>query len=96
MSSGNHVILNHLDAPARILFWPVSEFMFVTFPLVVLIGLGYPIAGVFVSVFIGLTVRKFKQRFGKGVLEGFLYWHSVHNVKNYPTTPPSYIREYIE
>lgn len=96
MSSQDHVILNHLDAPARILFWPISEFIFVMFPLVLLVGFGYPFFGIVICIGVGLMVRKFKQRFGKGVLEGFLYWYSIHNVKNYPTTPPSYIREYIE
>lgn len=96
MSDNSHVILNHLDAPARILFWPISEFMCVSCPLVVLIGLGYPFWAIVSSVVVSLMVRQFKQRFGKGVLEGFLYWYSVHNLKNYPTTPPSYVREYIE
>jgi type IV conjugative transfer system protein TraL len=96
MADNNHVILNHLDAPARILFWPISEFMSAVAPLVLLVIVGHPALGVVVGGAVALCIRRFKRSFGKGVLEGFLYWHSVHNKSLYPVTPPSFIREYIE
>lgn len=93
--STDHVILNHLDAPSRILFWPISEFMTVASPIAVLTVMGHPFIGFMVGgLFIG-AIRMFKKAFGKGTLEGVLYWNLVHNKANYPVTPPSYIREFI-
>ena len=93
--STDHVILNHLDAPSRILFWPISEFMTVAAPMAVLTITGHPFIGFMVGGFFIWVIRVFKKTFGKGTLEGVLYWNLVHNKANYPVTPPSYIREYI-
>lgn len=93
--STDHVILNHLDAPSRILFWPISEFMTVASPIAVLAIMGHPFIGCVVGGFFIWAIRLFKKMFGKGTLEGVLYWNLVHNKANYPVTPPSYIREYI-
>ena len=93
--STDHVILNHLDAPSRILFWPISEFMTVVSPIVVLTIMGHPFIGFGIGGCLIWGIRFFKKSFGKGTLEGVLYWNLVHNKANYPVTPPSYIREYI-
>ena len=84
-----------MDAPARILFWPISEFMTVAAPVVILSVMGNPLIGVVISGVSAWMIRLFKKRFGKGTLEGVLYWHLVPNKAKYPVTPPSYIREYI-
>ena len=93
--SSEHVILNHLDAPSRILFWPISEFMLVVFPIVVLVIFGHPLMGFGTGGALIYGIRVFKRTFGKGTLEGVLYWNFVHNHAHYLVTPPSYIREYI-
>jgi type IV conjugative transfer system protein TraL len=93
--STDHVILNHLDAPSRILFWPISEFMTVAAPLVILVIMGHPFIGFTIAAVLVWIMRLFKKTFGKGTLEGVLYWNFIHNKTNYPITPPSYIREYI-
>lgn len=90
-----HVILNHLDAPSRILFWPISEFVTVVCPAILLFLLGNPLLGVVAGGLIAWGMRVFKRTFGKGTLEGVLYWYLIPNRSNYPVTPPSYIREYI-
>ena len=93
--STEHVILNYLDAPARILFWPISEFMTVVTPMLLLILVGYPLFGLLVGGCFIWGIRVFKRSFGKGTLEGVLYWYVMHNRAKYPVTPPSYIREFI-
>ena len=93
--STDHVILNHLDAPSRILFWPISEFMTVASPIVVLTIMGHPFIGFMLGGLLVFGIRLFKKTFGRGTLEGVLYWNLVHNKAKYPVTPPSYVREYI-
>lgn len=90
-----HVILNHLDAPSRILFWPISEFVTVVCPAILFILMGHYIMGVVAGGLVAWGMRVFKRTFGKGTLEGVLYWYFIPNRSNYPITPPSYIREYI-
>ena len=93
--SSEHVILNYLDTPTRILFWPVSEFMMVVMPVLVLIMLGHPILALMLGGLFVWGIRFFKRSFGPGMLEGVLYWYFVHNRLKYPVTTPSYIREFI-
>lgn len=93
--SSEHVILNHLDAPSRILFWPISEFMTVVFPVIVFVLMGHVVSGLTLGAVLIWSIRVFKRSFGKGTLEGVLYWYLVHNKSCYPVTPPSYVREYI-
>ena len=93
--STEHVILNYIDAPARILVWPISEFMTVVIPMLLLILVGYPLFGLLVGGCLIWGIRVFKRSFGKGTLEGVLYWYVMHNRAKYPVTPPSYIREFI-
>ena len=94
MSSENK-ILNYLDTPTRILFWPVSEFMMVVMPVLMLIMLGHPFLALMLGGSFIWGIRLFKRSFGVGMLEGFLYRYFVHNRTKYPITPPSYIREFI-
>lgn len=93
--SSDHVILNYLDTPARFLFWPISEFMSVVVPFIVLVLCGCPVIGCVLSGGIAFGIRLFKRSFGKGMLEGILYRTMMHNRTKYPVTPPSYIREFI-
>jgi hypothetical protein len=72
-----------------------GRFDTVAFPIVMLIIVGHPIVAFTTGAFLIYGIRIFKKAFGKGTLEGVLYWHLVHNKANYPVTPPSYIREFI-
>ena len=93
--SSEHVILNYLDTPARILLWPISEFMTVVVPVFGILVLGFPLLALVIGgVLIG-CIRLFKRSFGAGMLEGVLYWYLVHNRSKFPNTLPSYIRELI-
>ena len=91
----NHVILNYLDLPPRILIWPVSEVVFVMCPFLLGLVLGFYISGIILSILAVLVIRTYKHRVGIGRLSGFLYWYLPPNPSQYPNTPPSYIREWI-
>lgn len=91
----NHVILNHLDKPTRLLIWPASQVVAVILPTVVFMAFG-KIFEAFIVVFaIILGMRWYKKRFGSHTLVGVLYWVLPHNQKSFKVTPPSHIREYI-
>ncbi len=91
----NHVILNYLDLPPRILIWPISEVIFIITPMLSGLVLGFYLSGITLSVLAGLGVRAYKKKMGVGRLSGFLYWYLPPNTSQYPVTPPSYIREWI-
>lgn len=91
----DHVILNYLDLPPRILVWPVSEVVFVIFPFLSGLVLGFYSSGILLSVLSVLGMRFYKKKIGLGRLSGFLYWFLPPNLSQYPLTPPSYIREWI-
>ena len=42
----DHIILNYLDLPPRILIWPVSEVLFVITPFLLSLLLGFYVAGI--------------------------------------------------
>ena len=92
--NNNHVILNHLDTPSRILLWPMNECLAVVSPLLLLLILGLPFSGIFLSLSVAYGIRFFKRHVGQGYLEGFLYWF-YKSKKFLKITPPSSVREYI-
>ncbi len=91
----NHVILNYLDLPPRILIWPVSEVGVVVTPILLGLVLGFYLSGITLSVLAVLGIRAYKKNLGPGRLSGFLYWYLPPSSSQYPVTPPSYIREWI-
>ena len=93
--SSEHVILNYLDTPPRILMWPVSEFMMVVAPVLIVLMMGHPIIALVLGVLFIWGIRWFKRSFGSGMLEGVLYWYLIHNRSKFRITPPSFIRELI-
>lgn len=93
--SSEHVILNYLDTPARILIWPVSEFMMVATPALIVLMMGHPIIALALTCVLIWGIRLFKRLFGPGMLEGVLYWYVIHNRTKFPITLPSFIRELI-
>jgi type IV conjugative transfer system protein TraL len=91
----NHVILNYLDLPPRILIWPIAEVIFVITPALLGLVLGFYLSGISLTVLSIFGIRTYKKKLGPGRLSGFLYWYLPPNPAQYPVTPPSYIREWI-
>lgn len=91
----NHIILHHLDDPLRILKWTIDEALILIVPIFFGIGADHFVAGM-MSAGLGFWgLKKLKQRLGFMGLRHALYWHMPHNKRQLPTSPPSYIREYL-
>lgn len=90
-----HVILNHLDRPIRLLLWEKSYVFAALFGSL----LGWSFYNVFSALLLGgLSVYGLKQYhriFGVGRFAALVYWYFPHQKHLYPNTPPSYIREFI-
>ena len=89
----NHIILSHIDAPIRILFWPANQFFACAVPLAVGMTADRLALGAIVSLLIIAFFKTFNKRFGKGKFRSIMYW-------NFPTpsrvvkmgVPPSCIK----
>ncbi len=94
MSSSNHVILNHIDAPTRILFWSASEFICCFVPIIFGLFMGQMTLGLGLSILSVICFKMFQKRFGKGKLAAILYWYfpsfSKHRI------PPSHVKLWIK
>ena len=80
----DHIILNYLDLPPRILVWPVSEVVFMVTPFLLGLVLGFYLGGIGLSLLAGFAIRVYKKRIGQGRLNGFLYWYL-------PPSPSQYL-----
>ena len=90
-----HLILQHLDAPIRILYWTIDEACLI---------IGCPLLGMMFDQFVigvglatlGFKVTRYSKRyFGGGTLKHAAYWYLPHQKTHLKRTPPSFIREYI-
>lgn len=89
----DHVILGHIDTPARILFWPANQVAACAIPL----GLGMAtdniLAGLIVSCIVVNGFKYFNKRFGKGRLRSMMYWRLPTSDKLIRSgLPPSHTR----
>ena len=92
----SHVILSHIDSPARILIWPASQVLVCSVPFAFGMITEHVAAGIVMSLITAFVWRIFHKRFGKGRIRAMLYW-------NLPTSnnlvkqgiPPSYVRFWI-
>lgn len=89
-----HVILNHVDSPLKILIWTKGELLLFILPALTGLLLGQIILGFLVSAFNYKLFGIYKRHFGKGQLQAVCYWFLPHMPKQFPGFPPSYIREY--
>ncbi len=92
----NHVILSHIDTPARLLFWPVGQVALCIVPVFfgVIIEQFLVGAGMCVLVMIGLKI--FNKKFGKGRFNAISYWYlptsrRLINMR----IPPSHVRLWV-
>ncbi len=89
----NHVILSHIDSPARILFWPVGQFAICVIPLCLGMVLDYFIIGVSMSVAVMLGFKVFNKMFGKNRFQAITYWYLPTSKRlRGMKIPPSHVR----
>ena len=94
MMRKNHVILNHVDTPLRILFWTKGELLLFLAPSVAGLLFEQLVMGLLVSGFNVYICRQYKKKFGKGKLWAVLYWYLPQRRQN-KGFPPSYVRDYL-
>lgn len=95
MQAADTIVLNYLDLPPKILFWPVSEVMIVCMPGFILFVFGLVAWGILSSILMVGVIKIFKRFFGTGYLNGVMYWYLPTSIEQFPVTPPSYIRTFI-
>lgn len=93
MSHRKHVILNHLDKPLMVLFWPLSHIFMVIGPTVCLMVFGQLFEALLMFVGLCFFIRFYKRRFGRDSLVGVTYWYLPQSTLK--ATPPSFIREFV-
>jgi type IV conjugative transfer system protein TraL len=94
MSRQDHVILNHIDAPTRILFWSASEFICCFFPIILGLFVGRPLLGFGLSIASIAGFKTYQKKYGHGKLRAILY-------RYFPSfgrrgVPPSFVRLWIK
>ena len=89
-----HTLLNHLDKPARFLFFTIDEFLSLSIPIFVGLGVGYAFTGTCASLFCFWGVKTLKKLSGGGALRDIIYWYLPTSQKGMKIFVPSYIREW--
>ncbi len=93
----SHVILSHIDSPARILIWPANQVLMCSVPFAFGMVTEHLGIGVGMSIIAAFSWKILHKKFGKGKMRALLYW-------NLPTAsrlikqgvPPSYIRFWVK
>ena len=89
----NHVILNHIDKPARLLLWSVDQVIVCICPCAIGMITEHIGLGIVFSIIASIGFEVFKKKFGNSKIRSILYW-------NFPTSerlvkkglPPSHVR----
>ncbi|MDR1235390.1 MAG: type IV conjugative transfer system protein TraL [Holosporaceae bacterium] len=92
----SHVILSHIDAPARILIWPANQVLVCAMPFALGMITEHVFGGVVLSVVTAFLFKLIQKRFGKGKIRSMLYWYLPTSLKLVKRgVPPSYVRFWI-
>ncbi|MDR2781507.1 MAG: type IV conjugative transfer system protein TraL [Holosporaceae bacterium] len=92
----SHVILSHIDAPARILIWPANQVLVCAMPFALGMVTEHVFVGIGLSVVTAFLFKIFQKKFGKGKIRSMLYWYLPTSSKLVRQgIPPSYVRWWI-
>jgi conjugal transfer pilus assembly protein TraL len=92
----SHVILSHIDAPARILIWPADQVLVCSLPFAFGMITEHVFVGIGLSVVTAFLFKIFQKRFGKGKIRSMLYWYLPTSSKLIKQgVPPSYVRFWL-
>lgn len=91
-----YYVPRRLDAPAKLLFWEIDEFMTVLGSLALglsigsmLVAIACPIAGL-------MLLSRIKAGGGPGYMKRLFYWHmGGGQALGLIRTPPSHLREFV-
>ena len=97
MNQDDYYVPAHLDAPARMFFWDMDEFMAMMGPLGVGIFIHQLILGVVMGLIAAKLIKGLKAGRGRGIMAQALYWYlpSDKVFSNFKRTPHSHIREFV-
>lgn len=93
MNTDNHIILNYLDSPLKIILWSRGELLSYITPFLIGLCFSQTILGLTISL-INFAIYK---RIKRGFLEwwdGAIYWYFPRGHLFYGF-PPSYIRQMV-
>ncbi len=94
MSMQQHVILNTVDTPLKILFWTVPELLMWVVPLFTGLMLNQVMLGALTSLLYVWGAKHYRRHFAKGNFQAVKYWF-LPTDRRLKTLPPSFIREYL-
>lgn len=91
-----YYVPRHLDAPAKLLWWDVDEFMTALGGLALGITTGSMLLAIFCAVGGVMGLSRLKAGGGPGYMKRLFYWHfGASQLLGFTRTPPSHIREFI-
>ena len=89
----NHVILNHIDKPARLLLWSVDQVIVYICPCAVGMITEHIGLGIAFSIIASIGFKIFKKKFGNSKIRSILYWNFLTSEKLVKKgLPPSHVR----
>lgn len=91
----NHVLLNHLDKPARFLFFTLDEFLCLSAPTFAGMVMQWLTTGFLVGLGLYFGMRALKKQFPHGSLRKIFYWYLPNGHKAFDIQIPSHIREWL-
>lgn len=91
----NHVLLNHLDKPARFLLFTFDEFLCLGAPTFTGMVMQWFVTGFLMGLGFYFGLRFLKKQFPHGNLRKILYWYLPNGHKAFRIKVPSYVREWI-
>lgn len=94
MELDKHSILQHINNPAKILFWKMDEGVSFLLPFALLCLAGSPLIGVVVAVAVFNIYKKLKVGL-EGSIAQVKYWYLPSRKKDYKCYVPSYVVEWF-
>lgn len=96
MDKFSYYVPKLLDAPPKMFFWEMDEFMVMMAPLGLGIITGWVLSGAALGLLLSWGVAKLKSGQGAGFMLHVFYWVLPNGgVTKLKRTPPSHIREFV-
>ena len=89
-----YYIPKHLDAPMKILFFTLDEFILSVIPCAIFIFLGLPVLAVIFFALTLIGIKKLKGEQGLSYLTALAYWF-LPKFTYFYVVPPSHQRFYL-
>lgn len=89
----NHVILNYIDKPARLLLWSADQVMVCICPFALGMITEHICLGITFSIVASIGFKWVKKKFGNIKIRSILYWNFLTSEKLVKQgLPPSHVR----